>query len=452
MSKGMSRRAFLAAAGGTAIAGTALGHRYFTRPLGDETDRAPARLLIIHKPCGTYPDNYRCAGGVDDFELSPILEPFAPVREHLVIADGLDIRKREKTPGQDHGNGMVSFMTGGVTIKAPGFRTVIADRASIDQLLAADDQFVGGSPIRSLQQAADVRAERNEVFVRVLSYAGAARPLPPEHRPATTFARVFGGALTAEGEVSPAELERSIARRQSVLDYARSRVHELSERVGAAERARLEAHLDAIRETEQLLERSLACEAPDLAALRDSAAVDLTDDRHGEVGLAHLEIIRSAFRCDLTRVASFMWAPGNSRVDMSRLIPGVEPLGYHRITHSGANRAADETAIHRWYNQQMVQLIEALRDTPDLDGSSLLDNTLVVVFSEMSVADPHTFTEVPIQLFGGANLGLGGGRKLDFAGRSTNDLWLTVGRALGLELDCFGLPEHCDGPLPGLFA
>jgi hypothetical protein len=74
----ISRRTFLAAVGGTAIGGTALGHRYFGRPAGGESDGPPARLLIIHKPCGTVPESYDCAGGELDFSLSPILEPFAP--------------------------------------------------------------------------------------------------------------------------------------------------------------------------------------------------------------------------------------------------------------------------------------------------------------------------------------------------------------------------------------
>lgn len=448
MSDRISRRTFLAAVGGTAIGGTALGHRYFGRPAGGESDGPPARLLIIHKPCGTVPESYDCAGGELDFSLSPILEPFAPVREHMVVVEGLDITKRADTPGQDHGNGMVTFMTGGVTIKAPGFRAVIADRASIDQILAADERLVGASPIRSLQLAADVRSDRDEVFVRVLSYADRARPVAPEARPAAAFARVFGGLLATGDE---ADLDRELRRRRSVLDYGRDGVRRLSARVGAAERIRLESHLDAIRETEALLDRSLACTGPDLAALGDLSAVDLTDDLHGEVGLAHLEIIRAAFQCDLTRIATFMWAPGNSRINFSRMIPGVEDLGHHVITHRGANPAADEAAIHRWYNQQMAGLIARLRDTADLDGGSLLDNTLVLVFSEVRLGSPHTFDNVPIQIFGGANLGLAGGRKLDFGGRSTNDLWLTIAGALGAPMECFGLAEHCAGELPGLF-
>ncbi|MCG8423769.1 MAG: DUF1552 domain-containing protein [Proteobacteria bacterium] len=449
----LNRRAFLAGMGGLALGSAALGSKYLIRPAGAETDRPPTRLLIIHKPCGTVPENYHCTGGERDFTLSPILEPFAPLRPHMVVVEGLRIAKRERTPGQDHGNGMVTFMTGGVTIKARGFRTVTADRESIDHILATDRGVGGNTPIRSLHLAADVRSDRDELFTRVLSYSGRASPVPPETRPVAAYTRVFGGLFSDGVDRATLEhVERARSRRKSILDFSRTGVERLYNRVGAAERIRLDAHVDAIRETERLIDNSLSCAgAADLTQLRREVDVEQIDDLHGEFGLAHLNIIRTAFQCDLTRIATFAWGPGNSPINFSRLIPGVENMGYHTITHSGSNRAHDETAIHRWYNERMAEFLITLRDTPDFDGSSLLDNTLVVVWSEVRLGSPHTFDNIPIQLFGHAGLQLGGGRLLRFAGRSTNDLWLTIANALGHPMECFGDAQRCKGPLAGLF-
>lgn len=452
MTKRITRRGFLAGVGGAALGAAALGPRYLIRPVRAESDTPPKRLLIIHKPTGTVPAYYDCTGGERDFALSPILEPFADVREHMVILEGLDIRKREYSPGQNHGNGMVTFMTGGVTIKARGFRAVTADRESIDHVLASDPAITGGAPIHSLHLAADVRSDRDEFFTRVLSYAGRASPVPPESNPVNVFNRVFGGLLGGAASATPEELQRARARKQSILDFSRSDLKRLSSRAGAEERVRMEGHLEAIRETERLLDGSLSCTVSDgLARPRPPDDFSQLDDMHGEIGLAHLDLVRTAFQCDLTRVATFLWAPGNSPVNFSRTIPGVQNAGHHYISHSGENREHDESAIHRWYNERMAEFIAALRDTPDLDGGSLLSSTLVVVFSEVHLGSPHTFDNVPIQIFGQLGGQVEGGRLLRFGHRSTNDLWTAVASAMGHPMEFFGDRERCDGALPGIF-
>ncbi len=422
-----------------------------------QTQRPPTRLLIVHKPCGTVPANYDIEGTDErGFTLSRILAPFEGLRDQMVVVEGLDIRKKRNTPGQDHGNGMVTFMTGGVTIEADGYRAVIADRISVDQIIAGDPSFVGEAPIPSLQLAADLRSDRNEVFTRVLSYTGRASPRAPEQRPEAAFARVFA-PLTDRGTSMEEQnrLERERARGRSVLDFSRENLARLREGLPSDQRDKLETHLEAIRELERSLDErqhvNPACADFDpLSQTASSVDPDDVNEQHGPIGLAHLDLIRTAFQCDLTRVATFGWAAGNSHVNFSRLLD-VQNASHHRITHSGNNRAHDETLIHEWYNQQMAQAFQRFRDTPDVDGTSLLDNTLIVVFSEIRLGR-HTFDNVPIQLFGGAGGRLAGGRRVRYDGRSTNDLWLTLSRGLGLEMDCFGDEERCDGPLPNLLS
>jgi hypothetical protein len=175
------------------------------------------------------------------------------------------------------------------------------------------------------------------------------------------------------------------------------------------------------------------------------------DLQHAEIGRAHLDLVRTAFQCDLTRVAAFQW--GSMEANLSHLIPGVIDLGYHLISHyAGAPEIdAQLTAIHRWYNDQLAGFLRTLRDTEDSDGRSLLDNTLVVSWSEIRRGN-HTFDNLPIQLFGGAGGRLTGGRLMRYTGQTTNDLWLTIAQALGQDMAVFGDAERCTGPLAGLFS
>lgn len=435
----MNRRRFMQA--GLATLGASQLHRMATA----ETPRAPARLLIVHKPIATIPAQYDCAGSGRDFTLSPILEPFADLREQMTIVEGLDILKKPNTPLEDHGNAIVTAMTGGIPFKPAGSDIAVAERASIDQLLARGG-FAGDTPIRSLQLAADVRS--NQLFTRVLAYAGHGQPMPPEGRPLATYAQVFG---TLADPVLDAHALRVLrARKQSVLDFARGNLARIAPRLGGPERERLDRHVQAIRETEQLLDRTAGF---DTTVLRDQVSgVDITklDENHGAIGRAQLELVRAAFQCDLTRVATFGWACGQTVVNFSRIIPGLQDLGFHALTHAGGNHEHDEAAIHRWYNEQFAGFLRSMRDTPDRDGRSLLDNTLVVVWSEMRLGI-HTFDNVPIQVFGGANLGHTGGRLIRYGNRPTNDMWLAIANQFGLPLTCFGDAERCTGPLPGLF-
>lgn len=445
MSK-LGRRRFAQALG---IGAGALAMSPFARMLSADTHSAPKRLLIAHFPSGTVTSNWMPSGGERDFVLGPILRPFEAVREHMVVLEGLNIVRESGTPGDNHGSGMIQVMSGGSPRNADGFQTPVAKHPSIDQLVASAPGYGDHTRFASLQLAADVRADRDDLYHRVMSYAGAAAPLPPEQRPAEAYARVFGelmpGGATDETRL---ELERARSRRQSVLDFLGRDLGRLSSRAPADQRPKLDAHLEAIRELERTLDDPAVgmCEAPDeLGRL-----ISTVDGSHGAIGQAHLSIVKTAFACDLTRVATFMWAPGTSHVNFSSVLPGVESKGHHAITHSGGDRTADLTAIDTWYCERMAQVVQELADTPEGDGS-LLDSTLVVFMSEMARGG-HSFTNCPFVLFGGSRLGLEGGRFLEYSGRSSNDLWVTVANAMGLDIDTMGDADKCRGALPGLFA
>ena len=442
----MNRRRFLAGTGGAL---GALGLMRLARLARGDIPRAPTRLVIIHKPNGTVPANYDLADPPGPIStLSPILAPLADVLPYLVVVDGLDIVKQPNTPGEDHGNSMITFMTGGVPYKVDGTNIALAERASIDQLLARDPTFAGDAPIASLQLAADARDP--DLFCRVWSYLGRGAPLPAETSPTQAYARVFG--TLADPTKSTDQLAQLRARQHSILDFSKGQLAKLSGRLGGDERARLDRHLQAIREVERMLDRTATRSTGALE--REVLAADPTqpDAQHLALIRAHFELVRVALQCDLTRAVTFGFAAGHSAINFgSYILEGVEPIGFHALTHQGKNKDADETAVHIWYNERIAELVRSLRDTPDLDGRSLLDNTLVVVWSEIRLGI-HTFDRVPIQLIGGAGGRMPGGRLLRYSpDRPTNDLWLAIQNALATPVECFGDPVRCTGPLGDVF-
>ena len=163
-----------------------------------------------------------------------------------------------------------------------------------------------------------------------------------------------------------------------------------------------------------------------------------------------LAIIQAAFQCDLTRVATFSFAHGNSALRFKTMVDGVDlPAGHHDNSHNPM--ATDTLArIDQVYCDQLSQCLQHMKATPEGAGS-LLDNTLVVFFSEVSFGLTHSIQNMPIVMFGGKNLGLQTGQHLDFGGRYMNDVWSAISGAFGHAAP-FGDPAFAQAPVSGLFA
>ena len=148
---------------------------------------------------------------------------------------------------------MVALMTGQPALGKVGQQDWCAGGASIDQILLARSPLLGGpasaarTAFGSLQLAADIRADRDEVAPRVMSYldplpnqtdiAKARQPLYPETQPLAVFNRLFGGALPPG--TTPADTARLLAQKLSVLDFMRADLARLRTLIPASEKDRL---------------------------------------------------------------------------------------------------------------------------------------------------------------------------------------------------------------------
>ena len=95
------------------------------------------------------------------------------------------------------------------------------------------------------------------------------------------------------------------------------------------------------------------------------------------------DLMVTAFRCDLTRIMTFMMGNGISNRSFTFL--GVTG-GHHELSHHQDDPARIDLLekIGRWEVEQFVDLINRMKSTPDgEDGETLLDNSMVVFTSEM---------------------------------------------------------------------
>jgi hypothetical protein len=451
------RRTFLAGVGTTA-AGT------FLRPLfASAAGASPTRLLIVHRPCGTYPiDFFPQSGDATNFTLPSILQPFAPVQDQMTILNGIYCPRDHGWAGDQHGAGLITMMSGKRPIEIPGTssggdpnaKNQQAAGPSFDQMMAsAATSGLGGTQVPSIQSTAYRPSSIGLPNFKVMSYdkAGA---LFPESRPDTLFGNIFAASMPG---LSAADLERLRTQNKSILDFVSKDLTRLRGLVPKSQLAKLDAHLDGLTSLEAKLTAAstggAACKGPAQAPL-PAPTGDLTIDeaQHQVVAQNQLGIILTAFQCDLTRVATFSFAHGNSALRFSKIIPGFDDqggTGHHDLSHVQTATAL-HSQIDRWYSQQLVTMLQAMKATPDGDGT-LLDHTLVVYFNECCYGWSHSIENMPLLLFGGKSLKLQTGRHLKLNMRYMSDVWAAIATAMGVPMNTYGDTAFSVGAVSGVF-
>ena len=119
---------------------------------------------------------------------------------------------------------------------------------------------------------------------------------------------------------------------------------------------------------------------------------------------------------------------------MSTGFPSGTNGTHHDISHQPASVTAQDR-IEQIHCEQLAAFLQTLKAVPEGSGT-MLDNTLVVYFNEVSNGNAHGTDNMPLLMFGGKSLGLQTGQHLHFNGRYMNDV-AAVGTAFG-NMKTFG--------------
>jgi hypothetical protein len=231
---------------------------------------------------------------------------------------------------------------------------------------------------------------------------------------------------------------------------------------------KLDRHLEALREIEarvaglpggggEILDPA-SCESP---------AVDTSGFTDGELYApeafpailkAQIDLMVLAMACGRTRVGTLQASQHTSELIMSRFAgtplhdPGWD-MRSHQASHYGASHSGREYDAfflqRQWWVSQFRYLLDLLASTPEGDGS-MLDNSLVVLCTEVCDGNTHHHDDMPFVLAGGGAGTVRTGRRYDAGYRRHGDLWVSVANAMGDGLSRFG--DASAGPLPGLLA
>lgn len=404
------------------------------------------RLIIFYFPDGI-------AGASQNGEASlwtqgELLAPLQPYLDKCVVFRGLSMGPADSGSHPGGAKKLLTATDGGNGI-------------SIDQRLAST---VGANdPFRLLYLGAQANVN-NASGDKHISYVAPGFTTPPEDDPVAAFDRVFGNAGTTTGGGGSGD-SRS-ARRLSVLDNAKTELAALKTKLGDTEKTKLDLHLDAVREIEMRI-RSLggdggtaSCSAPSINAAGLDASTLYAPDRFPQILRAQIDVMVQAMACGMTRVGVIQASHHTSELIMSRFMntqmydPGFD-MRSHQASHYGASHDLAHREYKafvqqvRWWVEQFAYLLSQLAARPEGQGT-MLDESLVLLCSEIADGNTHLHDDMPFVLAGGGSGSIRTGQTMNVGYRRHGDLLVAIANAMGDGIGNFG--DASSGPLPGLLA
>src|SRR2546430_8352221 len=369
-------------------------------------------------------------GRAFDF-ASSALSPLEPFRNRLTIVSDTDVRPAEAvTPpeiGGDHFRSSAVFLT--QTHPKQTESSDVRAGVSLDQIYA--QRFGQDTPIPSMQlcientdQGGGCAYGYSCVYTDMISWASSTEPLPMIRDPRMAFDQLFGAGGSAK--------ERDARRRAttSVLDYITAQVGDLTRRLDASDRRRLEQYLAGVRQIERRIQKIEARNTTGDARELPGAPAGVPDSFDEHVKLM-FDLQALALQADVTRVFSFkMGRDASSRVyPESGITKGFHPASHHGNKPSSILEFAQ---INRYHVSLLPYFLETLQSIQYGDAT-LLDRTAIIYGSPMADGNIHNHKRCPLIVLGGANGRLPGNVHLKApAGTPMANVMLDVMHKVGL--------------------
>ena len=372
----------------------------------------PKRMVNICTSFGLYGPSFFPEAAGSDYKPSEYLEVLGDLRNQFTVFSGIS----HPEIGGDHAS-EACFLTSAKHPTAGGFRNTV----SLDYVAA---KHVGNATRFPL-----LTISTQEGSPLTHSFSGAA--VPALYKPSEIFARLFlaGSRKDVEREVD------RLKRGQSVLDRMGSQFSAMRSRLSARDTQQLADYSDAVREMENQLKADEAWAGRPKPVVQEEPPDDSLE-RSDNVGRARLlfKLTKLALQTDSTRVVT-LFIKG---MDLKPPIPGVSE-DHHGLSHHGRNPAkiAQLRLIEKAEMLAVRDFLVSLRETRE-GGASLLDQTQVLLGSNLGDASGHNTSNLPILLAGG---GFRHGQHV--AGDVKNNtplgkLFVSMLQKFGVETDRFG--------------
>lgn len=478
----LPRRTFLRGAAGTAIGLPVLEAMLDStgQAHADGSGGLPCRYVVCFGGFTMGADGDSSPNGVvppstgPGYELMDATQPFGThgVADEITIVSGLNIPTgmggNDVAPAGRNGGDSFHFhpnplLTGnrqqggvfGTTVTGPSSDQVVA------QAIAGDTTFES-LPLRvqalfyNQSGGIDVPANRDTLSFRDTG-GGVINAIPPYTSPRQAYDALFTN-FVPDDPAEAAAKAFALEKRKSALDLVDRRMSGLIDKLGAADKQRLQQHYDEIRELEMRLDaiapdQTGACELlPDPGddpALGGEPSTpsswNINEGYSDEEARAQVmtDLLHMALTCDLTRSATLMYTMWQSFMNIHPITG--QSWNQHIMHHQGNTALVNE--MISWHMDHFSRLVAKLRDTPEGAGTVLDNCAIVFVIEGGHGADPefgqawssHTTQNMAMLVAGGAG-GLVRGEHIVAPASMDHpaNVLLTAMKAVGVEPGSLG--------------
>ncbi|HVY63832.1 MAG TPA: DUF1552 domain-containing protein [Gammaproteobacteria bacterium] len=383
--------------------------------MGATAKPTPQRLAFVGFPHGAVMRHWSPEATGKDYQMTKILEPLAPYRQHLTIVSGLRNKPAENPEPHQYVEKTwltcVPFDKAGE--KGPDYGV------SADQLAArhiGQETRLPSLEITTTQTGAQ------------MSWRTPTQSLPQEISPRAVFYRLFG-----QGDTD-SERAAIVKETGSILDRITGQAHALQQKLGATDRVAVDAYLDSVREIERRLQLSAEKDTSGLEIPEAPIGVPNDIDLHFKM---MFDLMALAFQADVTRVITFSMDREASMRTYNNLSisEAFHPLSHHSNDPAKQDRLA---VIQNYHTKVFARFIDRMAKTQDGDGT-LLDHSMVMFGSNMSDSNRHNHDPLPVAILGHAHGRIKGGQHLHYPQDSRfADLLLTVLQRTQIPVESIG--------------
>lgn len=388
--------------------------------------KAPVRMAFVYVPNGVHMEHWTPADVGSNYQLTPLLNKLAAHKNDFSVLTGLTCDKARANgdgPG-DHARAMSAFLTCSQPKKTSGADIRIG--MSVDQLAAS--RLGNETKLSSLEIGCDKGMNAGNcdsgyscAYSNNLSWRSEQTPMPKEVDPVQVFERLYG-------------VPKNNDDRLSVLDAVRDDAHSLKNKLGGADRRKLDEYLTSIREMESRLQRNKKADLQVKPPIPKPTGIPKEYSDHMKT-LADLQVL--AFQSDLTRFSTFVFANEGSNRSYKHI--GV-PEGHHDLSHHGGDKEkhAKIAKINEFHLDHLDYLITRLKAVKEGNGT-LLDNMMLLYGSGIGDGNRHNHDQLPILLFGKGGGTLNPGRHVKYAFNTPiANLYVAMLDKLGIQQKRFG--------------
>jgi Protein of unknown function (DUF1552) len=399
---------------------------------------APLRMAFVYFPNGANQENWWPPTDGADFTLGPTMQALAPLRDKIQVVGGLDLHEAEpgNDGGGDHARANASFLTGVRARKTDGSDIHVG--VSVDQVAA---KHVGqATRFPSLELSCDAVHKAGHcdtgyscAYQYNISWQSPTTPMTPEPNPRYVFERLFGSG-------SPEQRQRNYELRmhtqKSLLDFVLDDVRSLQGDIGPRDRDKLNEYLSSVRDIERRLEH---VESFGPLPKPDASTPAGIPPGYGQHMDLMYDLLALAFQTDSTRIATLLLAGDGT----NRAFPEIGIAeGHHYCSHhhGNADLIAKVGRIDRFYMERFARFLGKLDSMKDVDGKSVLQNSMIVYGCGNSDGNKHTHTNLPLVLAGQGGGSLTTGRSVHYGSVPVTNLYLSMAQRMGVS----GVPRIGD--------